>query len=714
MLNKFPILKSLKHSGLLAAMLLTVGLIGCTGDKPEIVGNCSSTSSSSANYISFADLDVATRSVKRVKFDAEGLSIPVAVKLDEAASEDVTFTIIVDRDVYTWYKETYGTMFEMLPENCYEHTIKLTIPAGETRADLDFTLNRFPSDMSTTEYVLPFRIVDVAGPARIKNNDATDGHMSSDRIIYSFSKKIFFVMTGVHKQSVKGGSTLTFTVRSEDVLTEDVSLKVKPADAAYYERYGGGCTAIPAGDYTLTPDVTIKAGETTGTVEVQINNFPSDTDNVAMILIIDPESITDTENYGVRELVYNNGAESAQTFETYYLASLADKIVLDASVLEASVDAGVTAFVNLHLNGRLNEELAVTLKPADELIAAYNAEHDTNYVAFPADKYIVSDAVIPANTKSEAVEIYFNEKPDEDNDYAIALQINTVGNSEVEIDADNNWVILLLTSGAKQLTPIFSGFTAANQTAGSASVGKTLRSWTIEYWVKHDDYSNINSSSLNWLSASGTAEWRKRVYSPQSVPVNLPTQIAFLFWPQGDQDVGPMMQFTASQILSASSKNGGYVWRPDLWAHLAITYDNGTLRFYINGVQQQFGANCSGGVQTLRGWEETYNNATGWSTITIAKSGANATYAKYYHLELAQLRLWNKAMSAEEIKTNMGRYINPDKTGAYPAELEGYWPMDEGEGSVLKDVVGGHNITCTASRISWTAEESDFSKLGKE
>ncbi len=57
-----------------------------------------------------------------------------------------------------------------------------------------------------------------------------------------------------------------------------------------------------------------------------------------------------------------------------------------------------------------------------------------------------------------------------------------------------------------------------------------------------------------------------------------------------------------------------------------------------------------------------------------------------FHGEIAEVRLWDRVLSAEEIKENMNSPLQGDEEG-----LVGYWPLNEGTGDVAHDKVAGNH-----------------------
>jgi len=101
------------------------------------------------------------------------------------------------------------------------------------------------------------------------------------------------------------------------------------------------------------------------------------------------------------------------------------------------------------------------------------------------------------------------------------------------------------------------------------------------------------------------------------------------------------------------------------WHHLAGTYANGELRFYIDGELRQ----QASGI--------TYDAAT---HLTAGALQLSSGLQEHYTGELDELRIWNHARSREAIQDTMTKSLTGSESG-----LVGYWPMDEGQGQTVQD-----------------------------
>lgn len=106
------------------------------------------------------------------------------------------------------------------------------------------------------------------------------------------------------------------------------------------------------------------------------------------------------------------------------------------------------------------------------------------------------------------------------------------------------------------------------------------------------------------------------------------------------------------------------------WYHVTVVLDSSyDAQFYING-------------ELL----ETVSGDRPPRITTKPLEIGSTTNSEYWHGKIAELRLWNKARSAEEIKTNMSHRL----TG-YESGLLAYWLLDERYGNIVPDCTPNAN-----------------------
>src|SRR5262249_33601814 len=73
------------------------------------------------------------------------------------------------------------------------------------------------------------------------------------------------------------------------------------------------------------------------------------------------------------------------------------------------------------------------------------------------------------------------------------------------------------------------------------------------------------------------------------------------------------------------------------WSHLAATYDGATMRLYVNG-SQVASRSQTGAIQTSTG---------------VLSLGGDPTYGQYWQGKIDEVRVYNRALSAGEIASDM-------------------------------------------------------------
>jgi hypothetical protein len=134
----------------------------------------------------------------------------------------------------------------------------------------------------------------------------------------------------------------------------------------------------------------------------------------------------------------------------------------------------------------------------------------------------------------------------------------------------------------------------------------------------------------------------------------------------------------------------------DVWHHLALTYDSndGSVVVYIDGQA------VSSGTYPL-GQVNLYNSSLTDPTFYLGKS-YNDT--RWFNGDLSEVRLWSRALSAEEINAE-GHFYSVDPASA--DKLLAYWKLDQGDGTFVKDYSGNGNHGTAISDMVYNGIPSD-------
>lgn len=109
------------------------------------------------------------------------------------------------------------------------------------------------------------------------------------------------------------------------------------------------------------------------------------------------------------------------------------------------------------------------------------------------------------------------------------------------------------------------------------------------------------------------------------------------------------------------------------WYTLSLTYDGSKFSMYVDGVLDAQG---DGDGQPVD-----------FQQIGFGMGYANYRYSQYYKGRIAEVRVWNRALSPAELQMGLCA-VDPTSEG-----LMAYWKMNEGEGHIFHDATGnGYDI----------------------
>ncbi len=180
---------------------------------------------------------------------------------------------------------------------------------------------------------------------------------------------------------------------------------------------------------------------------------------------------------------------------------------------------------------------------------------------------------------------------------------------------------------------------------------------SIECWIKINNYPSVYRKIL----AKGVNDWSSYIsyllsFGPSSLPI---------------------------LYIGITTNSGGYSCCYDYvgvpyttldlneWYHVCGTFDGTTLRLYLNGIEVASKTHKSPG-------NIYYANRPlriGW-----------AYASEYFDGQIDEVRIWNRALTPEEIRANMCRRLRGNEPG-----LVGYWRFDECTGSIAFDATPNAN-----------------------
>lgn len=163
------------------------------------------------------------------------------------------------------------------------------------------------------------------------------------------------------------------------------------------------------------------------------------------------------------------------------------------------------------------------------------------------------------------------------------------------------------------------------------------------------------------------------------------------------QVVGRPYGTTSDEKLTSSD----WTVKAGEWTHIAVTYDSSTheVNVYINGVKKT--------PQAFTKFTESVNWGRYYETETetLRSFWIGYSYAddRYLDGDIAEVRVWNKVLSEEEI--NAANHFYKIYDPATNGNLVAYWKFNDGTGATITDYSANAN-TATASKVlTWNSVE---------
>ncbi|NEP86225.1 MAG: LamG domain-containing protein [Okeania sp. SIO2C2] len=166
------------------------------------------------------------------------------------------------------------------------------------------------------------------------------------------------------------------------------------------------------------------------------------------------------------------------------------------------------------------------------------------------------------------------------------------------------------------------------------------------------DYISPNSSLLNNLSSFTIEGWIK--------PASLPNASLF-----GQNDAIEFGFNSEKKLIGWVAINSlvqtDYSYPVNEWHHVALVGNGSKLSLYIDGVEK---------TSTPHGTVNNYGSST--DSFQIGAGVWSGGTLDPFHGQMAEVRVWNKARSAEEIKADMRQRLTGQESG-----LLAYFPLNE-------------------------------------
>ncbi|GIG88573.1 LamG-like jellyroll fold domain-containing protein [Plantactinospora endophytica] len=204
--------------------------------------------------------------------------------------------------------------------------------------------------------------------------------------------------------------------------------------------------------------------------------------------------------------------------------------------------------------------------------------------------------------------------------------------------------------------------TAGHVSTGNGSTVRTDATFTVAAWVRLDD------ADGNWHTAVSQDGNRGSGFYLQYVPMSRSWAFAML---RSDVDAA-----LADRAVAATPAPVG------VWTHLAGVYDvaTATMRLYVDGVPV---------ASTTHGTPWHHDGGT----VQIGRARHNGAPVDHWTGAVDEVRVFDRLLVDEEIR----------ELASSPANDEGLWPMEEGQGGTAGDVSGNFRTATATGGVTWAS-----------
>ena len=316
---------------------------------------------------------------------------------------------------------------------------------------------------------------------------------------------------------------------------------------------------------------------------------------------------------------------------------------------------------------KCQEAVTVNLAIDTSLVAEYNAANGTNYYPVPASavrlttSQVTIDAGAAVSTAAQ-VQVVNTDKFVEGCTYVIPVTISQAsGNSEV---IESSRTIYL------RISRIISFYSLENNQNASSN-----------YIFPDDKMVNLSRYTIEFKFYSykfGKVGDIKRVLAIEGK--NEEEANMFRFGENGSAG-GDILQWVLPGGRAFSTTH----FQTNRWYLISCTYDGNTFRMYVDGVED---------AQTTGS-----GKVTPFQRFELGMSWGGYRNSQFYQGRLAEVRVWNRALTANEISTGLAS-VNANSEG-----LVAYWKMNETGGHIFHDATGhGYDMDWTDT---WRDDKED-------
>ena len=343
------------------------------------------------------------------------------------------------------------------------------------------------------------------------------------------------------------------------------------------------------------------------------------------------------------------------------------------------------------------EDVTVQLARQPELLDNYrNAYYDYTAEILPAENYDLGDlkAVIPAGSvQSEAITLNFTnlDKLDYSRNYVVPVSISDAGGEGI---LESGKTIYLVVREASLINAVAD---IDDNRAWVEWKNKTplqnMEEFTLEALVNANSFTNEEISTIMGIEDNFLIRTGDNLHAKNQLNIAYGKDI-------GEDENARGSLFVEKPLLETGQ-----------WYHIAVTFDRGYIKVYVDGkLVAEKEASVEGG-EVLESVDFTTGESINASGRPDEDGGRPRAFwfgfsystteptARDFDGMIAEARIWNKALTESEINAENHFYkiLNPEQE----ENLVAYWKFCDGQGNAVKDYsVNGNNLKAD-NAITW-------------
>lgn len=337
-----------------------------------------------------------------------------------------------------------------------------------------------------------------------------------------------------------------------------------------------------------------------------------------------------------------------------------------------------------------DHNIAVSFKAAPELLDTYrNAYYDPKVVLLPAAHYDLSQAkaaITAGKITSDPLSVEFINLDQLDLDARYVLPVTIASADGVEI-LDSRRTLYYLFKEASLVN------VAANMNDNWAWPGP-------DDWKDAAPVTNMSAFTLETLLYANAFKQTGdgNISTVMGIEDLFLIRIGDSGYPSNQLQVAYGAKDESGNVQRGDVSNASLKLQAGVWYHLAVTFDNGDIAVYLDGVKKASGKAdynvTSVNFATPHSDEEDGKPRCFWI-------GRSYNDERWLNGMLSETRIWKKALTDEEIAAPNHFYkVDTDSDG-----LVAYWKFDEGAGNVVKDHTAYGNHLSFKDTPTWADVE---------